>query len=149
MADRSYDILLAEDDPAAVTLMNAAWADVAAPAVIHEVRTGSAVLDFLHKRGEYTDAPTPELLLLDLNLEGSDGLDVLADLRAGDRRSSLPVIVFSGSEYGPTVEAAYEAGANAFVTKPDDYAGMLTVVESIRDFWFSVAEPPKGDSSVS
>lgn len=142
MAEQSYDILLAEDAPAAVTLMNAAWADAAVPAVIHEVRTGSAVFDFLDNRGEYANAPTPDLLLLDLNLEGSDGLDVLADLRRGDHLSSLAVIVFSGSEYGPKVEAAYEAGANAYVTKPDDYAGMLTVVESIRDFWFSVAEPP-------
>lgn len=144
MTDRSHDVLLAEDDPAAVTLMHAAWEDTAASATLHEVTTASEVMEFIRCRGEYADAPDPDALLLDLDLGGTSGLDVLTDLRAGERLSSLPVIVLSGSEYAPTVEAAYEAGANAYVTKPSDYDEMLIVVAAIRDFWLTVAEPPGG-----
>lgn len=67
-----------------------------------------------------------------------------ADLCAGDQLSSLPVIVLSGSEYGGTVKAAYEAGANAYVTKPGGYDEMLVAVAVICDFWLSVAELPGG-----
>lgn len=141
MENESYDVLVVEDNPATVNLLQTAWEDADVAAEAHVVTSGSAAFEFLHGQSDPAGAH-PDVILLDLGLGARSGLDVLADIRAEDGLSSLPVIVFSGSEYGGTVESAYQAGANAYITKPDDYEEMVSAVTAICDFWLSVAELP-------
>lgn len=143
----SHDILVADDNSADISLIKAAWEDAAGAAEIHVVTNREKIFEFLQNQGGFEAAPSPDLLLLDLHLSGANGLDILADLRAKSEVSPVPVIVFSGSDYGVNVESAYQAGANAYVTKPASYDELLGVFETINDFWLSVAELPSEQST--
>lgn len=138
----SYNILLADDNPGDISLIKAAWEDAAGEAEIHVVTTGKEIFEFLQNQGRFKSTSSPDLLLLDLHLSGTHGLNYLADLKTKNELPTVPVIVFSGSDYGVNIEAAYQAGANAYVRKPANYDELVSVFETIHDFWFSVAELP-------
>lgn len=135
------DILLVEDNPldARATFNAAQKLDMAEG--IHVVSDGQAALDYLQPgKGQ---EQLPGLVLLDLNLPGKNGFDVLAEIRSTDRLRALPVVVLSTSDENVDIHNAYASGANAYVTKPTDLAGWLQVISTINDFWLSVAKLPR------
>lgn len=103
---------------------------------VHHVEDGQSALDYL------TSHPV-DLMLLDLNLPGLDGYDVLRIVRADDRLRSMPVVVLTTSEEDEDIARSYALGANAFVTKPVGLDGWATVVGQIESFWFTLAKLPK------
>jgi CheY-like chemotaxis protein len=90
------------------------------------------------------EGPRPALVILDLNLPGIQGVDVLRRVKADAARRVVPIIVLSGSERQEDVDAAYDAGANAYLSKPLDHAELRRVVLSMHDFWRIATLPERG-----
>ncbi|WP_370505048.1 response regulator [Cellulomonas sp. ICMP 17802] len=106
------------------------------------VSDGVSALDFLRKEGEHVDAPTPDLILLDLNLPRMDGREVLQALKADAALRSIPVVVLTTSEAEEDVVRSYSLHANAYVTKPVDFDRFIEVVRQIDEFFVEVVRLP-------
>lgn len=139
---KTVDILLVEDNPADIRLTVECLKEAKIANVLHSVTHGDAALDFLYRRGAHTDAPRPDLILLDLNLPGLDGRSVLAEVKEDAVLKVIPIVVLTSSEAEADILKAYEAHANCFISKPLDFAGFLKVVSSIENFWFTVVRLP-------
>ncbi|ELY50785.1 response regulator [Natronococcus jeotgali] len=137
------DILLVEDNPGDVRLLQEALAVTDIPHRLHVVTNGDEAIEFVYRRGEHADSPQPDLVLLDLNLPHTDGHEVLNELKTDPEHSRIPIIVLSSSNEEGDVRRAYAAGANAYLTKPIDPDELVERVELIETFWFSLAQLPE------
>jgi DNA-binding response OmpR family regulator len=95
--------------------------------------TGDQLINYLNKEGNKLDSP---IILLDLNMPGKDGKEVLKEIKKNNRLHPIPVIVLTTSSSEKDREASYELGANCFVTKPDSYRELVTITDSIAKLWF-------------
>jgi CheY-like chemotaxis protein len=136
------EILLVEDNPADIRLTQEGLKEARIANRLSAVSDGDAALDFLHRRGAYSDAPRPDLILLDLNLPGVDGRTVLAHIKENPDLKVIPVVVLTSSEAEIDIVKSYEAHANCFISKPIDFSGFLRVVHSIENFWFTIVRLP-------
>ncbi|MGN6245480.1 MAG: response regulator [Motilibacteraceae bacterium] len=109
---------------------------------LHVVSNGVDAMSFLRKEGEYTGAPTPDLILLDLNLPRMDGREVLAAIKRDEDLRRIPVVVLTTSEAEEDVLRSYALHANAYVTKPVDFERFIEVVRKIDDFFVSIVRLP-------
>jgi two-component system response regulator len=105
---------------------------------LHVVDTGQAALDFLYRRGAHVDAPRPVLVLLDLNLPGLDGHDVLRVMKEDPDLRRIPVVVLTSSPHELDVRRAYDAHANSYIVKPVDFHKFVDAVSQISDYWFEL-----------
>jgi CheY-like chemotaxis protein len=137
------DVLLVEDDPGDVLLIEEAFADNKVRNRLHVVSDGVDALAFLRREGEYGDAPRPDLILLDLNLPRKDGREVLAEVKADDTLTTIPVVVLTTSKAEEDVLRSYKLHANAYVTKPVDFDRFIEVVRQIDEFFVTVVKLPK------
>lgn len=137
------DVLLVEDDPGDVLMTQEAFADNKVSNTLHVVSDGVQAMDFLHKRGDYVNVPTPDLMLLDLNLPRMDGREVLAAVKGDPELRQIPVVVLTTSEAEQDVLRSYELHANAFVTKPVDFDRFIEVVRQIDQFFVGVVRLPR------
>lgn len=138
-------ILLVEDNPGDIRLIEEAFADGNIANALYTVTDGQAALEFINRRGEYEDAPRPDIVLLDLNLPRTDGDEVLEAIRADDELRYLPVIVLTSSSAAEDVLESYELQANAFLTKPVDPSEFIHTVRSFQEFWLSVVRLPPSE----
>lgn len=139
-------ILLVEDSPEDFEATRRALHKSGLRNPIYRCSDGDEALDFLHRRGEFSDsskAPRPGIILLDLNLPGTDGREVLADIKSDDRLKQIPVIVLTTSNDDRDVEACYKSGANSYIQKPVDMDGFIKAIERLNDFWFEVVILPR------
>ena len=136
------DVLLVEDDPADVLLIEEAFADNKVRNRLHRVADGVEALQFLRREGEYADAPQPDLVLLDLNLPRKDGREVLAEVKADPDLRTIPVVVLTTSDAEEDVLRSYQLHANAYVTKPVDCEGFIEAIKQIDHFFVSVVQLP-------
>lgn len=136
------DILLVEDNPADMRLVHEAMAEVDARDTLHWVADGREALDFLRRRGDHAAAPVPDLVLLDLNLPGIGGKEILAEIKRDGELGSLPVVVLTSSAARQDVLDSYRFHANAYMVKPTDFEDYLTLVERIRAYWLSAVLLP-------
>jgi CheY-like chemotaxis protein len=142
-------VLLVEDDLGDAALMENAFADHQTSTRLHHVADGADALAFVRREGLYRDAPRPDLILLDLNMPGIDGRQVLAEVKADDQLKAIPVIVLTTSAADTDIAASYMAHANAYVTKPVDLDDFDRVVTEIRNFYgHTVALPGRSDAAV-
>lgn len=137
------EVLLVEDDPGDVLMTREAFEDYKVHNNLHVVHDGVQALAFLRKEGEYADVPTPDLVLLDLNLPLRDGREVLAEVKADERLRRIPVVVLTTSEAEEDVLRSYDLHANAYVAKPVDFERFVEVVRRIDEFFVSVVRLPK------
>ncbi len=135
-------ILLVEDNPGDVRLTKESFEHGPIENDLHVVTDGAAALEFLHRRGEYTDAPRPDLVLLDLNLPRITGDEVLEELKADPELRSIPVVVLTSSKAEEDVARSYDHHANAYLTKPVDPEEFIDTVRVFEEFWFSVVRLP-------
>ena len=108
------------------------------------LRDGVQALDYLRGSGEYEDRPIerPDVVLLDLKLPRVDGLEVLAQLKADHELKLLPVVVLTSSADERDVRRAYELGANSYVCKPGDFAGLLRLMGVLATYWLGTVQLP-------
>ena len=136
------EVLLVEDDPGDVLMTREAFEDNKVANQLHVVYDGTSALEFLRKQGEHADAPTPDLILLDLNLPRMDGREVLAEVKNDPALRQIPVVVLTTSEAEEDVLRSYDLHANAYVTKPVDFERFIEVVRKIDEFFVSVVRLP-------
>lgn len=137
--DDSLDICLVEDNPADARLVREAFAETSHETAIRHATTGDEAEDLLSPE---TDDRVPDLVLLDLNLPGMDGFEVLNTIRDDPHLQSLPVIILTSSKDEEDIARSYENTANAYLTKPTDPCDYVLLAESIEEFWFNNAELP-------
>ena len=124
-------IILVEDNPADAALARIALADIAPETELTHCTNGLELFDLLQREG----AEGTAVVLLDLNMPGMNGFDVLKNLRGDDRFHHLPVVVFSSSAHYQDVLRSYDYGANAYVAKPMDMEHYDETMSSIVQFW--------------
>lgn len=137
------DVLLVEDDPGDVLMTREAFEENKVANRLAVVSDGAEAMQYLRREGEYAEAPTPDLVLLDLNLPRMDGREVLAAMKSDDALRSIPVVVLTTSEAEEDVLRSYSLHANAYVTKPVDFSRFIEVVRQIDDFFVSVVRLPR------
>lgn len=132
---KTPDIFYVEDDMDYAFFMQSAVQEVKETLNLSIVEDGK---EALAKLQAFADTRTkPKLILLDLNLPGLSGLDLLKFIRDIPYLKSVPVILFSTSDNPEDVKASIEFGANAYLTKPDGYDNLVKCVHSVHDFWFN------------
>ena len=136
------DVLLVEDDPGDVVLIQEAFEDNKVRNRLHVVADGVEALAFLRREGEYGDMPQPDLVLLDLNLPRKDGREVLAEAKADEELQHIPIVVLTTSKAEEDVLRSYKLHANAYVTKPVDFDRFIEVVRQIDEFFVTVVKLP-------
>ena len=139
-------ILLVEDSPEDFETTRRAFRRAGLRNPMLHCATGDDALDFLHRRGRYTaaTAPRPGIILLDLNLPGTDGRTVLAEIKAAADLSEIPVVVLTTSADRRDVEACYQAGANSYIQKPVNLDAFMAAIQRLYDYWFDVVILPHG-----
>jgi CheY-like chemotaxis protein len=138
------DVLLVEDDPGDVLLIQEAFEHNKVHNTLSVVGDGVQALAFLRREGEHADAPRPDLILLDLNLPKKDGREVLAEIKEDAGLRSIPVVVLTTSEAEEDIVKSYNLHANAYVSKPVDFDRFIEVVRQIDEFFVSVVKLPPG-----
>ncbi len=135
-------LLLVEDNPADVAMTKMTLEKIELPHNLHVARDGEQALEFLKRRASYSAAPRPDLTLLDLNLPGKDGREVLAEIKSDEALKDIPVVVLTTSDTDRDIVQSYRLHANSYVTKPMGIDQWLSAFQSIRDFWFQTAKLP-------
>jgi len=139
---QAAEILLVEDNPADVELTQYLMKQGKIFVNLHVAVDGFEALNFLRREGQYADVPRPDLVLLDLNLPGKDGREVLAEMKADPDLKTIPVVVLTTSQADEDVLKSYNLGANCFISKPVGMEEFAKVVNSIEDFWFTIVRLP-------
>ncbi|HEX3531343.1 MAG TPA: response regulator [Thermoanaerobaculia bacterium] len=143
----SQPILLVEDSPEDYEATVRAFKRSGLKNPIYRCEDGENALDFLHRRGPYADperSPRPGVILLDLNLPGTDGREVLTEIKRDEQLKQIPVIVLTTSNDARDVESCYQAGANSYIQKPVDTEGFVRAIERLNGYWFEVVVLPHG-----
>ncbi len=136
------EILLVEDNPGDVQLTQIALEDSKISVNLSVAADGVEAIAFLRKQENYTQVPTPDLILLDLNLPRKDGREVLAEIKADQILKRIPVVVLTTSGAEEDVLRAYNLCANCYIKKPVDFDQFVKIVHSIESFWFTVVKLP-------
>lgn len=138
-----FDILLVEDEPADANLVRAALKAGKVYCNLHHTIDGVEALDFLHKKGPYSSAPKPDLILLDLNMPRMNGREFLAAAKADDVLDSIPVVVLTTSDVERDIVTSYKLGAAGYITKPVDMEQFIDAIRQIGSYWFALARLPQ------
>ncbi|MFY9887313.1 MAG: response regulator [Streptosporangiaceae bacterium] len=136
------DVLLVEDDPGDALMATETLELARKNGRFHVVADGQSALRFLRRTGEYAAAPSPRLVLLDLNLPGLSGLEVLAEIKSDPELRIIPVIVLSSSRHPDDIRRSYAAHANAYVVKPVDFDGFADTIQKIDACFLGLIQPP-------
>lgn len=139
---RPFEVLLAEDREDDALLTREAFKRSGRPVNLHHVENGLECMAFLRKEGRHARAPTPDLLLLDLNMPLMGGREVLAAIVADERLKHLPVVVLTTSDAETDVLDMYRMRCSSFITKPVDFEQFLKVVSGLVEYWMTVVVLP-------
>ncbi len=139
---RRIEILLVEDSPSDTELTIEALRKGKLDNRLSHVEDGVEAMEFLNRKSSYTQAPRPDLILLDLNLPRKDGRELLAELKSDPDLRTIPVVVLTTSKADQDVLRAYQLQANCYITKPVDFEQFVDVVRSVEHFWLEVATLP-------
>ncbi|MFF3852559.1 response regulator [Micromonospora sp. NPDC002575] len=136
-------ILVVDDDPGDVLMIEEALADSDVDKVIDVVSDGQEAMEFLRQSGRHTEARRPDVILLDLNMPRMDGRQVLGEVKQDDDLRTIPIVVLTTSNADTDIVGSYTLQANAYVTKPIDLDDFNDVVRRIDEFFGRVVVLPK------
>jgi two-component system response regulator len=142
MPVEAIESLLVEDNPGDVRLTREALKDSKLHNNLHVVEDGVEALAFLRREGQFSAVPTPDIILLDLNLPRKSGREVLEEIKNDDAPKRIPVVVLTTSDDERDILASYSLHANCYITKPVDLSRFITIVKNIKDFWFTIVKLP-------
>jgi two-component system, chemotaxis family, response regulator Rcp1 len=132
-------ILCIEDNKGDRLLITEAFKEAKVSCDLRMVNDGLEALKFLKAEGEFCNEPKPSLILLDLNLPGKSGFEVLSHLKNDPGLQNIPVIILSNSSSKKDICASYSLNASAYVSKPSQYEGYLDLAHMIKGFWINLA----------
>lgn len=141
-SDDPVEILLVEDNLGDIRLTQEAFKATDSETRLCPVTNGDDALEFLARRLTDESESLPDIALLDLNLPGRDGCEVLEAIRDDPKLRSLPVIMLTSSGDSEDIERCYDAHVNAYLTKPINMDEFATVVAAVERFWFERATLP-------
>lgn len=145
---RTLEILLVEDNEQDALLTREGLDEADVEVNVHHVENGDQCLAFLRRLGHFSIAPTPDLILLDLNMPVMDGREVLREIVADDGLRHLPVIILTTSTDEADVLEAYRLRCSSYIRKPVDYDLFSSALKELVDYWFSVVvRPPRATTS--
>jgi chemotaxis family two-component system response regulator Rcp1 len=130
-------ILLVEDNEGDIILTTEAFKDMKLDNKISVVRDGEEALRFLKKQGEHAGASTPQLVLMDINLPGMDGKQLLDIIKKDDELKEIPVVMLTCSDTDADISECYDKHVNWYITKPIDYDKYTKVMHEIEAFYVS------------
>jgi len=136
------DVLVVEDDPADVFMIEEALAAWHVPTRVHVTSDGQQGTDFLRRRGTYAQAPRPAFVLLDLNMPRKNGFEVLNDIKGDRELAVIPIVVFTTSSAQEHVARSYRSHANAYVVKPSTFDEYEAAIHAIDRFYTQVCTTP-------
>jgi two-component system response regulator len=145
-AGRVAEILLVEDNENDVVLTRHGFRKSKLKVNLHHVEDGVECMGFLRKEGRYTDAPTPDLILLDLNMPRMDGREVMAEMVQDKALRRLPVVILTTSSDEQEILSMYDLRCSSYIVKPVDFTQFQRALTVFADYWFTVVVlPPAGD----
>jgi two-component system, chemotaxis family, response regulator Rcp1 len=140
-------ILSVEDNEADVCILKKLFSRCKIQVEMQSVRNGEEAMNFLLKKEGYTDAPTPALILLDLNLPKKDGREFLREIKQSPEYAHIPILILTTSHYQEDIQTCYELQASSYFLKPQDISEYQRLIDNIAELWFTKACLPKGHFS--
>ncbi len=148
---KSVTILMADDDPDDRKLTREAFEENHLANELRFVEDGEELLDYLNRRGKYSDpasAPWPSILLLDLNMPRKDGREALQELKKDPRFRGIRVVIMTTSKAEEDVVRSYNLSAASYITKPVTFERLVEVVRTLGKYWLEIVElPPDGNGT--
>lgn len=141
----SICILVADDDPDDRLLTRRALKKSRVANRVEAVEDGEELMDYLNRRGKYSDpqsSPRPGLILLDLNMPRKDGREALQEIKSDAILRRIPVVILTTSEAEQDILRSYDLGVNAFVTKPVTFEALAMAIQKLGEFWFEIVKLP-------
>lgn len=145
MNKRSITILIADDDAEDRMLAEDALKGSRLVNDIRFVEDGEELLDYLHRRGKYSDpdnSPRPGLILLDLNMPRMDGREALEHIKRDPELRRIPVVVLTTSKAEEDIYRTYDLGVNSFIIKPVTFESLVNIMRVLERYWFEIVEIP-------
>ncbi|MFB2937877.1 response regulator [Aerosakkonemataceae cyanobacterium BLCC-F154] len=135
-------IMIVEDNPDHASLIANALTETSTQYQIVTIADGTQAMNFLHRRGEYSDAHRPDLIILDLHLPGKDGKEILAEIKADRQLHRIPIVVLTISQNEEDILGTYALQGNCYVIKSDDLQQLSHTVKRIEEFWLRIVTLP-------
>lgn len=137
------EILLVEDNEGDIFLTKKAFEKAKIANNIYVAKDGEEAMKILNKQGDYSNSPTPHIVLLDINLPKKTGIEVLKEMKQRDKLKRIPVVILTSSKAEQDIVKTYDLYASSYIVKPLSLHNFHEVVTAIEDFWFSVVVLPK------
>jgi chemotaxis family two-component system response regulator Rcp1 len=144
---KPIEVVLVEDNLGDVRLTKEALKEGNLLIHLSVVNDGEEAMAFLRREGPYLQAPTPDLILLDLNLPKKDGREVLKEVKADADLMRIPVVILTTSEADADIIATYGLHANCYITKPVDMDQFIKIVKLLEEFWFTIVKLPSASNA--
>lgn len=142
---KTFTILIAEDDRDDRQIIQEALEENKLISDIYFVADGEELINYLFRRGKYSDPetfPKYDLILLDLNMPKKDGREALREIKSNPDFKGIPIVILTTSDSKDDIRSSYNIGANSFITKPASYSGFIDTVKTIVNYWFETARLP-------
>ncbi|MFH1867415.1 MAG: response regulator [Candidatus Omnitrophota bacterium] len=140
------DILIIEDNETDVKIALRAFKKIKQKSNVYIVNNGEEALNFIHNEGEYKDRdkfPTPDIILLDINMPKMDGFQFLQIIKKDTEYSNIPVIMLTTSRNEDDIAKSYEYGAASYIQKPVSYENFVEFVDGFNYYWHKIKKTPK------
>lgn len=145
---KPIEILLVDDNPGDIELTKAALRDARIMNAVHVAEDGEQALAYLTRQGQFSRAPRPDLVFLDLNMPKVGGFKVLERMKADPELRRIPVIVMSSSSAEKDLARAFDAQISAYLIKPSNLDDYFSAIRAVKELWFNVvALPPNARST--
>jgi CheY-like chemotaxis protein len=142
--------LMADDDPDDRLLIREAFQESLLSNSIYFVEDGVELMDYLRHQTGFSnpaEAPTPDLILLDLNMPRKDGREALAEIKSDPQLRYIPVVVLTTSKAEEDIMRSYDIGAASYITKPVTFDGLVEAIRGLGQYWVQIVRLPEKETS--
>ena len=144
MKKKKFTVLSVEDNQPDFALLEKAFSAIPGLSLnIINITNGQYALDFIYKKGKYKSAPTPDIIILDINLPLISGQEILETLKNSEKYRIIPIIMFSTLDTKEDIIEAYNLHANSYITKTFDVEELFQKIASLGEYWLKINEPPE------
>ena len=147
---RPMVVLYADDDPEDRMLARDALEEAKSGNELRFVEDGEELLDYLCHRGRFNgrNAPTPDIILLDLNMPKKDGREALREIKENPRLRHIPVIVLTTSKAEEDILRTYDLGVSSYISKPVHFDGLVEAMKTLQRYWFEIVKLPARNGAI-